>query len=265
VLKYSSRFWLYAPISTFLLLAVATMAHWWLVDSAFEKKLAAIKGHQAIPGVTLDWDTVEVGGFPFRIDADFTNFRAQGAGARGPFAWKSEKFALHALTYGRPQVIYEAAGRQELRFALADRVNSSLSFQVGSLRASSINNKDGLARFDLDMADAGAPGWALSRFQFHMRRDPDAKNLDLMFELAGLQLQIRPGLAGLTFKLKPGNLSFYASLSRLDVLEDLLAGKASWPQTAERWRALGGKATLSQIRRGEVTLITPQILTSPLY
>jgi len=263
VFKYSSRFWLYAPISTFLLLAVAAMVHWHLVDSAFEKKLAAIKGHEAIPGVTLDWDKVEVGGFPFRIDAAFTNFRAQGAGARGPFAWKSEKFALHALTYGRRQVIYEAAGRQALRFALADGVNSSLSFQVGSLRASSINNKSGLARFDLDMADAGEKGWALSRFQFHMRRDPDARNLDLMFELDGLQL--RPRLAGLTFKLKPGNLSFYASLSHLDALEDFLGGKASWPQTAEKWRAIGGKATLSQIKRGAVTVITPQILTSPLY
>jgi hypothetical protein len=264
-MNYSSRFWLYAPISTFLLLAAAVMVYWHLADSAFEKRLAALKGHEAVPGVTLDWDKVEVGGFPFRIDAAFTNFRAEGAGARGPFAWKSEKFALHALTYGRRQVIYEAAGRQALRFALADGVNSSLSFQVGSLRASSINNKSGLARFDLDMADASDPGWALSRFQFHMRRDPDAKNLDLMFEMDGLQLQIRPGIAGLTLHLKPGNLSFYASLSRLDVLEDLLGGKASWPQTAERWRALGGKATFSQIKRGAVTVITPQILTSPLY
>ena len=261
--KYSSRFWLYAPISAFLLLAVAAMAHWWILAGAFEKKLVAIKGHEAIPGVTLDWDTVEVGGFPFRIDAAFTNFRAEGAGARGPFAWKSEKFALHALTYGRRQVIYEAAGRQALRFALTDGVSSSLSFQVGSLRASSINNAKGLARFDLDMADAGNPGWALSRFQFHMRRDPDARNLDLMFEMDGLQL--RPRLAGLTFKLKPGDLSFYASLSHLDVLEDFLAGRASWPQTAERWRAQGGNATLSQIKRGAVTVITPQILTSPLY
>jgi len=265
VFKYSSRFWLYAPISTFLLLAVAAMVHWHLVDSAFEKKLAAIKGHEAIPGVTLDWDKVEVGGFPFRIDAAFTNFRAQGAGARGPFAWKADRFALHALTYGRSQIIYEAAGRQELHFALADGVSSSLSFQAGSLRASSINNKNGLARFDLDMANVGESGWALSRFQFHMRRDPDGKDLDLMFELDGLQLRIRPGLAGLTFHLKPGNLSFYASLNHLDVLEDLLGGKTSWPRTAEQWRALGGKATLSQIKRGEVTVVTPQILLSPLF
>jgi len=79
-MNYSSRFWLYAPISTFLLLAAAVAAYWHLVDSAVEKKLAALKGHEAIPGVTLDWDKVEIGGFPFRIDADFTNFRAAGAG-----------------------------------------------------------------------------------------------------------------------------------------------------------------------------------------
>ena len=131
------------------------MVHWWHLAGAFEKKLAALKGHEAIPGVTLDWDKVEVGGFPFRMDADFTNFRAEGAGAHGPFAWKSEKFALHALTYGRRQVIYEAAGRQDLRLTLADGVTPSFSFLAGSLRASSISDSNGLGRFDLDIVDLG--------------------------------------------------------------------------------------------------------------
>lgn len=260
--KYSSRFWLYAPTSVFLLLAIAAMVHWWTIDAAFEKKLAALKGHEAAPGITLDWDKVEVGGFPFRIDADFTNFRVQGAAARGPFSWKTEKFALHALTYGRRQVVYEAAGRQDLRLTLAGGVTPALSFQVGSLRASSINNSGGLARFDLDMTNAAESGWAVSRFQFHMRRDPDGKNLDLVFQLNGLQL--RPAIGGLTLNIKPGDLSFYAGLSHLDALDGLLGGKASWPQTAEAWRAAGGKATLSRIQGGALA-ITPQILTSPLY
>ena len=52
--KYSSRFWLYAPISVFLMIAAATMIHWWMVAGDFEKKLAAIKGHPAIPGVILE-------------------------------------------------------------------------------------------------------------------------------------------------------------------------------------------------------------------
>ena len=90
-MNYSSRFWLYAPISTFLLLAAAVMGYWHLVDSAFEKKLAALKGHEAIPGVTLDWDKVEVGGFPFRIDADFTNFRARRRRSARPLCLEKRK------------------------------------------------------------------------------------------------------------------------------------------------------------------------------
>ena len=43
--KYSSRFWLYAPITVFLIIAAATMIHWWTVAGAFDKKLAAAKGH----------------------------------------------------------------------------------------------------------------------------------------------------------------------------------------------------------------------------
>lgn len=262
--KYSSRFWLYAPISAFLLLAIAAMVHWWIVDTAFEKKLAQIKGHQAIPGITLDWDTVEVGGFPFRIDADFTNFRVAGAGAHGPFAWRSEKFALHALTYGRRQIIYEAAGRQDLRLSLvAGEKPAALSFQVGSLRASSINSARGLARFDLDIAQAGQSNWTIGRFQFHMRRDPDGKNLDLMFQMDGFQLRIRPLRLAIT--IKPGNLSFYATLNHLDALQDFLAGKGSWPEAAEKWRAQGGSAKLSQIKTGGGNILMPQVLTAPLY
>lgn len=264
--KYSSRFWLYAPISAFLLLAGAAMLYWWIVAGAVEKKLAALKGHDAAPGITLNWDKKELGGFPFRIDVAFTNFRIQGAAAHGPFAWQTEKFALHALTYGRRQIIFEAAGRQDLRLTMADgRAPTALSFQVGSLRASSINNRSGgLARFDLDMADAGNPHWAISRFQFHMRRDPDGKDLDLMFQLDGLQFQIRP-IAGLALNVKPGNLSFYATLNHIEGLQDFLRGEASWPEAVEKWHALGGTAKLSQVKASGLNIVAPDILTAPLY
>jgi hypothetical protein len=265
VFKYSSRFWLYAPISVFLLLAIAAMVHWWILDSAFEKKLAALKGHEAVPGITLDWDRVEVGGFPFRIDANFSNFRVQGAGAHGPFSWKTDKFAAHALTYGRRQVIYEAAGQQDLRLTLVPgQKPAALSFQVGSLRASSINNSSGLARFDLDMAQAGQSHWTINRFQFHMRRDPDGKNLDLVFQLEGLALRIQP-IPGIALAVKPGDLSFYATLNHLDAFKDFLDGKTSWPDAAEKWRAEGGSATLSQVKSGGATVLAPQVLTAPLY
>jgi hypothetical protein len=252
VLKYSSRFWLYAPISLFLLLAVAVMVYWHVAAGAFEKKLAAIKGHEAVPGITVDWTSSIVGGFPFRLDANFTNFRIQGDGAHGPFAWSSEKFALHALTYGRRQLVYEAAGKQEARWTWSNGKEQHAAFLPATMRGSSILDAKGLARFDLDIVDLGGDNVAIGRLQFHMRRDPDGSDLDVMFRTDDLRLD----------RVKLGNLQLGITLSRLEALLPLLRGEDSWPQAVLRWRAQGGSAKLSN---GLVAGLSPAWRLSPLY
>jgi hypothetical protein len=252
VFKYSSRFWLYAPISLFLLLAVAVMIHWWMVADVFERRLAALKGHEAVPGMIVDWASVDVGGFPFRLDAAFTNFRVQGAGAHGPFGWTTEKFALHALTYGRKQIVYEAAGNQDVRWTWSNGKMQHASFLPGTMRGSSILDGRGLNRFDLDIVDLGNSSFAIGRLQFHLRRDPDGTDLDLMFTTDGLQLD----------RVKIGNLQLYVTLSQAEALLPLLRGEASWPQATQRWRALGGTAKLSS---GLLAGQSPVWRLSPLY
>jgi hypothetical protein len=252
VFKYSSRFWLYAPTGLFLLLAAAAMIHWWIVANAFEKKLAGLKGKEAIPGITVDWDTVDVGGFPFRLEAGFTNLHIQGAAAHGPLAWTSDKFALHALTYGRSQVVYEAAGRQALRWTARDGSPHQMSFLPGSMRGSSLVDKNGLARFDLDIVQAGDDDFSVGRFQFHIRRDPDGSDLDLMVRTDGLRVE----------GLKMGNLQFYATLDQVKALAPLLRGEASWPETVRHWREQGGRAKMSNVLAA--TLLAGKVL-SPLF
>jgi hypothetical protein len=240
VFKYSSRFWLYAPTLLFLTLALAVMIHWWLAAGAFEKRLAALKGHPAMPGVTLDWATVQVGGFPFRLDADFTDFRVEGAAAHGPAAWASEKFALHALTYGRSQTVYEAAGRQLVSWTGADGSSHATAFLPGSMRGSSILDAKGLQRFDLDIVDMAGNNFAFTRFQFHLRRT--ATSLDVMLAAS---------------PVKAAGQQVYASLNQAGAWAPLLRGEMSWHQADAAWRARGGKATLSQVTG------TPDL--SPLY
>ena len=82
-MKYSSRFFLYAPVALVVILAVCVSVYWSRAAGAFEAQLAALKGHEAIPGVTLDWSKVTVSGFPFRLDAVFDGFSARGQGAHG--------------------------------------------------------------------------------------------------------------------------------------------------------------------------------------
>jgi hypothetical protein len=247
-MSYSSRFWLYAPISAFLLLAATAMVHWWILAGDFEKKLATLKGHEAIPGIRLDWDSVTIGGFPFRMDAAFTNFRAGGAGAHGPFTWKTDKLALHALTYGRRQTVYEAAGQQSLSWTDAASAAHAIGFLPGSLHASSVEGEDGLRRFDVDVVDMGSKGFTIGRFQFHMRRDPDGKSLDLMLRADnwGSRKQVQ----------------VYATINNAGAFNGLLKGETSWPDAATAWRARGGTTKLSQVIAPG---LDPQTLLSPLY
>lgn len=233
-MSYSSRFWLYAPFVLVLALAAWVMTHWWLAAGALEKKLAAIKGTHVIPGMVADWSSVTVGGFPFRVDADFTGLRISGAGAHGSFAWRSEKFAMHALAYGRSKTVYEAAGPQQLAWTDRDGKTQKLDFIPGSLHASSIIDTRGLARFDLDIVDLGSAQITAGRFQFHLRRETET--LKLMLQVDSVQG------SGVDQKL----VQAYVDLNRLDRLAALLEGRTSWPVAAAQWRSDGGRATLSQ-------------------
>ena len=248
-MQYSSRFWLYAPFGLVLVLAGWVVIHWWQASSAFEKKLTQIKGQPAIPGIVLDWTSVRIGGFPFRVDADFTGFQIKGEAAYGPFAWTTEKFALHALTYGRSKTVYEAAGRQNLAWTGANGTAHSVQFLPASLHGSSITDASGLVRFDLDMTNAGNKDFTAQRFQFHMRRDGD--NLNLMVRADSV-----------TGFGKPRKLvQAYASLDKADVVTPFLRGEIPWTMAMGLWRGLGGKAVLSQT-------VEPELATqalSPLY
>jgi hypothetical protein len=241
-MRYSSRFWLYAPVTAVLILAAAVAIHWWFAAQTFETALAAAKGHEAAPGITLNWTKVAVGGFPFRLDADFENFSVAGAGAHGPFAWTSEGFALHTLTYGRRKTVYEAAGRQHLQWAASDGQIHRADFLPGTLRASSTADARGLARFDLDVVDAVGDGFTARRLQFHMRRDPDGKSLDVMaraedFTGAGEKAPLVEG---------------YFTLTDAAALMPLLDGKAAWPDTVRAWHDGGGRQKLTKGTRADL-------------
>ncbi len=235
-LSYSSRFWLYAPIAAFAAVAAAVMIHWWIAAGAFEKKLAAMRGHEAVPGVTLDWASVAVGGFPFRLEANFTDFYVHGAGARGPFFWRSPKFALHALTYGRATTVYEATGPQHLEWVAGDGKQHEADFLPGTMRGSSVVAKGGLARFDLDIVDAAGKGFLARRLQFHMRRDPDGRDLDLMVKAD----------AYASGGAKPKLVQAYVTLTQADTLTPLLQGIAYWPEAVRAWHGHGGQMKLDK-------------------
>ncbi|HEX2760849.1 MAG TPA: DUF2125 domain-containing protein [Rhizomicrobium sp.] len=248
-MNYSSRFWLFAPLGVFLALTAVAMTHWYALAGAVENKLDAMNGHQAAPGITLSFASKTVSGFPFNIDVVFDKFAIEGQGAHGPFRWTSEKFALHRLTYGRTQDIYEAAGNQSLSWTDAGGRSHGLNFLPGSLHASAIADSKGLARVDVEAVDAGGRDSSGAAFtaagvQFHLRRDPKIDALD--FQVSGSEIKSQGNSAGL-FGDHISRVSFYATLTKGSAFADLLAGKGGWADAAADWRAKGGQVAMGPV------------------
>lgn len=248
-MKYSSHFWLFAPITIFMALAAVAMAHWYVVAGVAERELDAMNGHEAAPGITVSFTSKSVSGFPFNLDIVFTDFAVTGQGAHGPFRWSTDNFALHRLTYGRLQDIYEAAGNQTLNWTDGAGRSHGLNFLPGSLHASAIADSKGLLRFDLDVMtasghdSAGTPFTAV-RSQMHLRRDPKADAMDI--QVSGDDIKTQGNIAGL-FGDHIGHIALYATLTKGAAFAPLLAGAGTWAAASADWRAKGGQVTLGPV------------------
>ena len=228
-MKYSSRFFLYAPLAVFAILCVAASVIWWIKASALADRLAAVNGREVMPGVTLAFAAKKIGGFPFNLDTELREFSVAVATPNGPTRWSSEKFALHALTYGRDETIFEAAGRQRLEWTQQDGTRRILDFVVGALRASAIVRSGSLSRFDLDLVGFGSKAFTARRLQFHARRN-NANTLDVLATADGVTACSRHVARTAT------------TITKLNALVPLLSGSQAYPAAATAWRNAGGAA-----------------------
>ena len=236
-MKYSSRFFLYAPIALFLALAVGAGANWWIVATALSKKLDMWNGRTAMPGVVLTFSSKRISGFPFNLDVVFKDFRVEVATDHGPTSWTSGDFALHALAYGREQMIFEAAGAQRLSWTDLEHRHHVMPFEIGEWHASSIVDVRGLRRFDMDLIGFGSPALTAARAQLHARLNPKDGAIEIAGEVESLRLSQRPpSLFGDTI----ARARVVASATRSHSFDAIRAANASWGNALETWRKADG-------------------------
>jgi hypothetical protein len=240
-MNYSHRFFLYAPIAAFLAIFAVIGAYWWVAAGAFDRTLDAATGHELAPGVTLHFASREGGGFPFRIENLMQNVRIDVVTSYGPLTWQSEHVAMHALTYGREQIIYEAAGEQTLSWTDSKHEHHVWLFVPGSMRASSIVVNGKLARFDMDIIGIGSTDLSAGRAQFHLRRDPKKDAVDIF--LSGDAIHLAPALqAGFGDTIRTVRIE--GSFAPRSPLAPLLDAKAEWRSAFEGWRRANGKLSI---------------------
>lgn len=241
-MKYSSRFFLYAPLGVFLVLLAITGVHWWIAATRLADWLDAKNGREIMPGVTLSFMARHITGFPFSLDTQFHDVAITVAAPNGPTRWQAEKFAMHALTYGRDETIFEAAGHQTLGWTRSDGVVRTLPFAVGSLHASAIVQKGTLARFDLDLAGFGSKAFTAQRLQFHARQN-GADTLQMIAVAEGMHTSGTCTSVG----GRPTDAALKGTITHSDVLIRLLSGRQRWKAAVADWRAASGKLIPAEI------------------
>jgi hypothetical protein len=234
-MRYSSRFFLYAPFAGLLLLAAIASVNWWVKAAAMSRQLDAVNGHEIMPGVRLSFSGKALGGFPFRVDTILKNLRVEVAEVTGPVVWTTDDFAMHALAYGRVHSILEAAGHQTLSWHDRRGTVHSFSFLPGTFRASAILQHGKLVRFDGEIVDLDGDGFRAAKAQLHFRVRADAADLYSRLDDA----RIVGGYAAvLGNELSP--LIADSTLEHAGAFDRLLRGKQAPEAALDAWRQAGG-------------------------
>jgi len=233
--RYSNRFFLYAPFALVVAFAASVMLLWFRASGEWERRVIALNGREIAPGITLSYSSETIGGFPFRVDTVFKNFRISVAGAG---SWQSDEFAMHALTYGSGHAVFEAAGNQTFTWT-QNGAPHQFTFIPGSIRASSILNGDALSLFDLVFVALDSPGLTIGRGEIHMRRNPSSDAVDIA--LSGEYIQS-------PHRKKPFlHFRLAARITPRTQLNPLLEGKKHWQDATESWRNANGHISVDAI------------------
>jgi hypothetical protein len=216
------------------------MIRWEQVAHRSETRLqAANSGHEIAPGVTLHFASKQIGGFPFNLDVVLNRVVIAVQSTRGPISLASERFAIHALTYGRAQQVMEAAGPQTITWTDAEGVAHRFAFVPGSMRASAIEKDGRLARFDLDLNEFGSRALTGAHVQLHIRAAPERDALD--FEIRADNLRGKSPNAVIPHIAIAGRMMPAAPLS------PLLSVRDEWRNALDRWRGANGVLRLDAI------------------
>jgi hypothetical protein len=255
-MSYSNRIFFYGPVGLLLMIVVLYSVFWRVQADTLAARLDRANGGEVIPGIVFAFAEKSVGGFPFRIDVILSGVTFSHQAPEGETAWRTEKLAVHRLSYGQNRYIFETSGLQSiaqppLKPGSVPRV---LYLTPGLSQASAILAGDKLARFDLDMVEPQAKDATLgadpkrtataARAQLHLLARPD-NSIDVAIEIDNARVGTGyvPGTAESEFAL----IRLRAKLMPANALDALRAGTMSPAVAATAWRASMGAIAISNL------------------
>jgi len=254
-MSYSNRIFFYGPVGLLVLLVILYSVFWRVQADTLAARLDRANGGEVLPGVVFAFAEKSVGGYPFRLDVVLSGVTFSHRAPEGETAWRSEKLAVHALSYERDRFIFEASGLQSfarppLRMGGVPRVTY---VTPAVARASAIFVEGKLTRFDADLyglqakeADASAKPqdtFSADRMQLHVLARPDNR-ADVIAEVNNAK--IGAGWTGGGELLLPGS-RLTGKLTQRQTLEPLRTAQISIADAVLAWRKAGGALSVSDL------------------
>jgi hypothetical protein len=243
-MRYSHRFFLYAPTGLFFLLLAIVAGSWWVEAHAWAKRIDAANGHAIAPGVTMHFASRTIKGFPFRLDTVFQDFRISVDTPDGPAVWRAQGFAMHELTYGEG-LVFEAGGAQNFSWTDRAHISHRLTIIPGSIRASAVFEKNALSRFDFVAVALDSDHIRAGGFELHLRRNPVQNALDIVAHADEIEIA---NVAAT--KSSDMNVQFRGSLVPGSPLQSFLRGDSDWRKAAAAWQAKDGLLKIADFEGG---------------
>lgn len=175
--------------------ALGYTAYWFYVAGLVPQQLDAWADQQRARGWVVSYDDVQVGGFPFRLEATVAAPRlAQPNQASAP-SWQGERVGAVAHPWNLTHILFRFEGRQRLAFVERRQsriVDVTMAENAGSLRTSTDGRPLRLSfeADEMELVGVDLPGPATVRHaELHLRRNETTNRLgDAALKVEGLRL-----------------------------------------------------------------------------
>jgi hypothetical protein len=223
------------PWLLMFLFAVGLSGGWWWLRLQAEQQLIATARQARADGYEVVWQDVHFGGFPFRLDVEFTNLSlGDGDG------WRLKAPSLHTEAYVyrldhwvavAPQGVILTRPEGGMVRVTGKALRASLSELTARPPRLTIEGAD--LRFD---PEPGAKPYLLSsarKLDLALRAGPDDQAA-FLFHAEGARLNLQ-GLAGRVADQGEGTIDWTLVFSKASAIHG-----RDWPQAVKSWAAAGG-------------------------
>jgi hypothetical protein len=251
VSQKTSHLFIYGILAALLLPALAYSAYWFVSAGRISTELERLDGNEIVPGVTLQFADMNVGGFPFRFDVFLGGVTLAAQGPDGERAWRSERVVLHTMGYGRAHHVLDAVGLQSFSWPGEDGAPQNiLQMTSGITRASALIEEGRLERFDIDILNVEGQDVSLNaapmrefnaaRVQLHlMTQEDDTISFVAALDAGQIGTGYRPALGTDLSRVR-----IEGQISQAQRLQNLRAGVAGIRASLNAWRMAGGMILL---------------------